>query len=52
MAFVSKVASLALEQADWVGCRCYVQLDFVWQFKTDLVQRLEGLIFEKKKFLT
>jgi hypothetical protein len=26
------------------GSRCYVRLDFLWQFKTDLVRRLEGLV--------
>ncbi len=31
-----------------VGCRCYVRLDLLRQFKTDLVRQLEGLIFEKK----
>jgi N-acetylneuraminic acid mutarotase len=34
------------------GSRCYVRLDVLRQFKTDLVQRLEGLVFEEKKFLT
>ena len=34
------------------GSRCYVRLDVVRQFKTDLVQQLEGLVFEGKKFLT
>jgi hypothetical protein len=34
------------------GSRCYVQLDVLQQFKTDLVRRLEGLVFEEKKFLT
>jgi hypothetical protein len=34
------------------GSRYYVRLDVVPQFKTDLVQRLEGLVFEEKKFLT
>ncbi len=30
------------------GSRCYVQLDILPQFKTDLVWRLEGVVFEKK----
>ncbi len=33
------------------GKRWDVQLDFVRQFKTDYVRRLEGLVFEKKKFI-
>ncbi len=31
------------------GKRWDVQLDFVRQFKTDYVQQLERLVFEKKK---
>ncbi len=27
-----------------------VRLDYVWQFKSELVRRLEGLVFKKKKF--
>ncbi len=27
-----------------------VRLDYVRQFKSELVRRLEGLVFEKKKF--
>jgi hypothetical protein len=34
------------------GSRYYVQLDFVRQFKSELVWRLEGVVFEKKKFIT
>jgi hypothetical protein len=34
------------------GSRCYVRLDVLRQFKTDLVRQLEGLVFEEKKFLT
>jgi hypothetical protein len=30
------------------GNRWDVWLDFVWQFNTDYVRRLEGLVFEKK----
>ncbi len=33
------------------GCRCYVRLDLIWQYKSDLVWRLEGLAFEKKVIL-
>ncbi len=33
------------------GKRWDVQLDFVRQFKPDYVRRLEGLVFEKKKFI-
>ena len=28
-----------------------VQLDYVRQFKSELVRRLEGLVFEKKSFI-
>jgi hypothetical protein len=31
-----------------LGSRCYVRLDFLRQFKSDWLWRLEGLIFEKK----
>jgi hypothetical protein len=31
-----------------VECRCYVRLDFLRQFKSDWLRRLEGLVFEKK----
>ncbi len=34
------------------GYRCYVRLDFLRQFKSDWLRRLEGLVFEKKKFIT
>ena len=34
------------------GSRCYVRLAFLQQFKTDWLRRLEGLVFEKKKFIT
>ncbi len=27
------------------GCRCYVRLAFLWQFKTDWLRLLEGLVF-------
>ena len=30
------------------GCMCYVRLDFLRQFKSELVRQLEGLVFEKK----
>ncbi len=30
-----------------IGSRCYVRLDVLRQFKTDLVRRLEGVVFEK-----
>jgi hypothetical protein len=33
------------------GKRWDVRLDFVRQFKTDYVRQLEGLVFEKKKFI-
>ena len=33
------------------GKRWDVQLDFVRQFKSELVRRLEGLVFEKKSIL-
>jgi len=33
------------------GERWDVRLDYVRQFKTDYVQQLEGLVFEKKKFI-
>ena len=32
------------------GKRWDVQLDYVRQFKSELVRRLNGLVFEKKKF--
>ena len=34
-----------------IGKRWDVRLDYVRQFKTDYVRRLEGLVFEKKKFI-
>jgi hypothetical protein len=34
------------------GSRCYLRLDVLQQFKTDLVRQLEGLVLEEKKFLT
>jgi hypothetical protein len=46
--FWNKIYSGNYNQS-WVGCRCYVRLDFVWQFKSELVRRLEGLVFEEKK---
>ncbi len=36
---------------DHRGKRWDVRLDFVRQFKTDYVRRLEGLVFERKKVL-
>ncbi len=33
------------------GKRWDVRLDFVQQFKSELVGRLEGLVFEKKSIL-
>jgi hypothetical protein len=33
------------------GKRWDVRLDFVRQFKSELVRRLEGLVFEKKKYI-
>jgi hypothetical protein len=33
------------------GKRWDVPLDFVRQFKTDYVRRLEGLVFKKKKII-
>ncbi len=30
------------------GSRCYVRLDILRQFKSELVRRLEGLVFVKK----
>ncbi len=33
------------------GCRWDFLLDFVRQFKTELVLQLECLVFEKKKFI-
>ncbi len=30
------------------GSRCYIWLDFLRQFKSDWLWRLEGLVFEKK----
>ena len=33
------------------GKRWDVRLDYVRQFKTDYVRQLEGLVFEKKKFI-
>ena len=35
-----------------MGSRCYVRLAFLWQFKTDWLRLLEGLVFEEKKFIT
>ena len=31
------------------GSRCYVRLEFVRQFKSELARQLEGVVFEKKK---
>jgi len=31
-----------------IGSRCYIRLDFLRQFKSDWLRRLEGLVFEKK----
>ncbi len=36
----------------YLGAGATFWLDVVRQFKTDLVRRLEGLVFEEKKFLT
>ncbi len=33
------------------GYRCYVRLDILRQFKTDILRRLEGVVFEKKKLI-
>ena len=38
-------SKLKLENIRMCGSRCYVRLDVLRQFKTDLVQRLEGLVF-------
>ncbi len=40
---------LSSDTMSWqMGSRCYVRLDFLRQFKTDWLRRLEGLVFEKK----
>jgi hypothetical protein len=47
-------ASLTLSQMikhAFDGKRWDVRLDYVRQFKTDYVRRLEGLVFEKKNFI-
>ncbi len=41
-----ELAILRLEYC-WDVWQC-----FVWQFKTDYVRQVEGLIFEKKNFVT
>jgi hypothetical protein len=46
----AKLANI-FEQGYFYGKRWDVRLDFVRQFKNELVRRLEGLVFEKKSIL-
>jgi hypothetical protein len=45
----AETKTVKLQNSYLEGSRCYVRLDFVQQFKSELVRRLEGVVFEKKK---
>ena len=48
---VHKKLSLQSERSTLLGERWDVRLDFVRQFKSELVRRLECLVFDKKKYI-
>ncbi len=52
VAYWNQISYVPFTVQYYMESRCYVQLDFVRQFKSELVRRQEGVVFEKKKFIT